>query len=162
MSEKRKPISKFIKSSWTAMNIRCGKYKHTQSSEQIVKNKRYEGIKIEFTRDEYKDWCLKQQEYILSLSRPSVDRLDSNKNYSLINIQIIELVDNIKKKRPGSRYLNGSLSDKPRGTKKSGNKWIARITYQCKERHIGSFNTKEEAEAAFKAEYYKIYGKYPF
>ena len=160
--DKRSVIGKFIHNSWISINMRCGKYKHLQQEEQKQRNKCYEGIIIEFSRKDYKDWCLTQKEYISTLNRPSLDRIDSTKNYSLDNIQIIELADNNKKKRPGSQYLNGPLSKTPRGVRKQGNRWTARITYKQKEKHIGSFNTKEEAEAAFKVEYYNLYGKYPF
>lgn len=157
MSEKRKPISKFIRSSWVSMNIRAGKYKHLQTEYQKHANECYKDISIEFTREEYKEWCLNQESYILSLSRPSVDRLDSSKNYSLDNIQIIELSDNISKKKYGNRWKN-----KVRGVRKVRNKWYARITFNYKERHIGSYNTEEEAQTAFNEEFFKLYGKYPY
>lgn len=48
MSEQRKPISRFIKSRWTAMNIRCGKYVHLQTKSKCLT---YNKIVIEFSRD---------------------------------------------------------------------------------------------------------------
>lgn len=64
MPEKRTPIGKFIKSSWTNLNIRCGKYKHLQTYDKC---KSYKNINIKFTRDEYKQWCLNNKENILLL-----------------------------------------------------------------------------------------------
>lgn len=162
MSEKRKPISKFIKQAWTNMNIRAGKYKHLQSKKQEHSNKCYENIKIEFTRDEFKQWCLLQENFILSLKKPSVDRKDSTKNYSLDNIQIIELTENLKRKAVGNSYIKGPKSKTERGVTKRRNKWIARITYNYSEHHIGSYDNKEEALNAFIKEYTKIHGKKPF
>lgn len=94
MSEKRTLIGKFIHSSWINLNIRCGKYKHLRT---VEKCRTYENIQVEFTREEYKNWCLLRKDHILNLSRPSLDRKDKNKNYSLDNIQIIELPINIRK-----------------------------------------------------------------
>ena len=159
MSKKRTPIGKFIKSSWTNMNIRAGKYRHLQTP---GKNKCYSNVYIEFTRQEYKNWCLSQKEYILKLKRPSLDRIDYNLNYCLDNIQIIELEDNIRKKRAGNKFLNGSLSNTVRGIRKVNNKWTARITIKKVEKFLGSFNTKEDAKDAFRLAYYKHYNIMPY
>lgn len=157
MKHKRTPIGKFIHSSWTNMNIRAGKYRNNCS-----KNKCYEHIIIQFTREEYKQWCLNQEKHILSLNRPSVDRTNSQKNYTIDNIQIIELVDNIRKKKYGNKYVNGPLSNTKRGIKKSGNKWSSRIKADNKEIYLGIFNTKQEAYDCFYNAYYKYYGKHPW
>jgi hypothetical protein len=42
---------------------------------------------------------LKVRILFLIYGRPSVDRIDRSKNYSLYNIQFIELKDNVKKDR---------------------------------------------------------------
>lgn len=162
MSKQRTPIGSFIHSSWTSINIRCGKYQHIQTEYQKLKNKTYKNIIIEFTQPEYKEWCLNNKKQILSLKKPSIDRIDTTKNYSLDNIQVIELKENVGKKRFGCRYINGPLENTPRGVSKSGNKWRARISFKSKETHLGTFNSKEEALEVFKKEYYKLYGKNPF
>lgn len=91
-----KRIKKFIKSSWTNMNLRCGKYKHLQTKSKC---KSYKNINIEFVRKDFDNWCFKNKNIILTLDRPSIDRKDSNCNYSLDNIQIIELINNIAKEK---------------------------------------------------------------
>lgn len=155
----KKLIMKFIKTTWTNINIRCGKYKHLQTKEKCLI---YKNIKIEFSRLEFKNWCLKNEKEILLLKRPSINRIDSNKNYSLNNIEIIELEDNIRQKKPGNSFLNGPKTKEPRGFRKMNNKYTARIKFNNKENHLGTFNTKEEAIEAFKNEYKKLYGRYPF
>jgi len=159
VSEKRTPIGKFIHTSWINVNIRAGKYKHLQTKDKC---KVYDNISIEFTREEYKKWCYENKEIILSLNRPSLDRINSLENYKLNNIRIIELLDNIKRKRPGSRYLNGPLSNSIRGIRKIRNKWSSRITINQKELYLGSFETKEEAMNKFIDIYFKHYGKKPW
>ncbi len=94
MSNVRTPIGQFIHTSWANMNVRCGKYTHLQTKKKC---KTYAGISIEFTRREYKEWCIERENKILILKRPSIDRKDKTKNYSIDNIQIIELSANIRK-----------------------------------------------------------------
>lgn len=91
---RRTPIGAFIHSSWTNMNIRAGKYAHLQT---INKCKTYAAALISFTREQYKEFCLANQELILNFTRPSIDRIDKNLGYDLSNIQFIELSDNIRK-----------------------------------------------------------------
>lgn len=160
MSDKRTPLGKFIHNSWGNMNVRCGKYKHLQTENKC---KVYQGKEVLFTYLEYKNWCYSQKENILSLERPSLDRIDSTKNYSFDNIRVIELKDNIQRKKYGSRYVNGSKSNEVRGISKTeSGKWRARIHINKCEIHLGSFETKEEAIYVFKEAYFKHYRKYPF
>lgn len=159
MSEKRTPLSKFVKSAWTNMNIRAGKYRHLGSAS---KHKCYVGIYIEFSREEFKTWCAQHLELILKLKRPSVDRIDSTKNYSLENLQIVELSENLKRKTPGSSYLNGPKSNTRRGVRKVGGKFQARITYRQKQQHLGMFDTFEEAATMFRTAYVRLHGREPW
>lgn len=159
MGHERTPINKFVKTSWTNLNIRCGKYKHLQT---VNKCKVYQDKTVEFTREEYKEWCYNQKDYILSLERPSLDRIDSNGNYTLTNIRIIELIKNIQRKRYGNVYHGGPKENTVRGIRQRHGKWQARITINFKETHLGMFQTEDEAKAAFKNAYFQHYNKYPW
>ena len=76
------------------MNTRAGRYRHLQTEEKCLT---YADVSIEFSREEYKAWCLSREQEILSLNRPSLDRKDKSKNYTIENIQVIELALNIRK-----------------------------------------------------------------
>lgn len=86
----------FIKTAWTNMNIRAGKYRHLATARKC---RTYEGVEVRVSRDEFKAWCLAQWDYISTLQRPSVDRLDGNGHYELSNMRVIELVANIQKEK---------------------------------------------------------------
>jgi hypothetical protein len=66
MAEKhrRTAIGRFIHTSWSNMNTRCGKYKHLRT---VDKCRYYENISIEFTSKEYKNFCIEGQNTILNL-----------------------------------------------------------------------------------------------
>lgn len=89
-------LMKIYKTKWAAINIRCGKYKHIQTENKC---KSYKNISIKFDREQFKNYCLQNIEHILSLKRPSIDRINKEKDYSLDNIQFIELSENIRKEK---------------------------------------------------------------
>lgn len=162
MSNKRTKIGKFVHNKWTAINIRAGKYKDKQPEKTKQKSKVYQNVQILFTREEFKNWCYERLAEIESLNRPSINRIDSKKDYSLDNIEIIELTKNIQNKKHNNRYINGKKSNTIRGIRCIDKKWRARITINQKEIHLGTFRTKELALEAFKTTYFNYYGKYPF
>ena len=151
-----KIINKFVKSTWTNMNIRCGKYTHLQTKSKC---KSYNEVKITFTRDEYKEWCLNNKDTIFKLDRPSLDRINSDGDYSLDNIRVIELEQNIKQKRDGHKFIN---SKEKRGVRELKSGYSARISIKGKEVYLGKFGTKEEAYIAFFNKYVEVYGKEPW
>jgi hypothetical protein len=156
----QKEINKFVKQAWTNLNIRAGKYRHLSNKN---KNKCYESCIVEFSRSEFREWCVTNFTLIKSSIRPSIDRIDSNGNYSLANIQIIELVKNVQNKRMGNRYFNGPLSGIERGvTETDSGRFKARISINRKEIHLGTFDFKEDALKAFAKKYRERYGKEPF
>lgn len=158
-----KRIKKFITTTWGNLNLRCGKYKHLQTEAQLKKNKCYKDIEIKFSREEFKDWVIENTDVLFSLKRPSIDRINSTKHYSLDNIRLIELQYNISLSSNGSRYINGDLSKVKRGIKKAkNNSYYARITINRKETHLGTFKTKEEAYSAFYNKYLEYYGFPPW
>jgi len=97
-----KKINRFIKSKWTNMNIRAGKYRHLQTKDKCL---HYNGINILFNREEFSKWCFTQKDLILKLMRPSIDRIDNLKDYTFDNLQIIELTLNIGKEK--LKHING-------------------------------------------------------
>jgi hypothetical protein len=153
-------ILKFIKKTWTSMNIRCGKYKHLQTKNKCLA---YKDIKILFSREEYRDWCFENKNKILHLKRPSIDRMDSKKHYSLDNVDIIELDENIRKKRLGNTFVGGYKSKTLRGIRvlKNG-KFSSRISFGKKEEYLGVFDTAYEAYLVFYNKYIEKWGKEPF
>jgi hypothetical protein len=99
--DKRTLIGKFIHTSWANLNIRCGKYRHLQTTKKC---NTYTSVVIHFSRKEYKKWCLEREKQILSLSRPSLDRINPAGDYTIENIQVIELAENIRKDK---NHYNG-------------------------------------------------------
>ena len=57
-----------------------------------AKNKNYEGISMDISKEEFVKWFMEND-----FPGCSVDRIDKNKNYSLDNIQMISLDENIRK-----------------------------------------------------------------
>lgn len=109
LGSSRTPVGKFVHTTWCNLNTRCanGKYAHLQTE---YKCKSYLNVNIEMTREEFKKFCISQESIIVSLSRPSLDRLDNSRGYSLDNIQIIELADNIRKDKIISNGISNTCS----------------------------------------------------
>lgn len=112
----RDPVKLFVKSRWTVLNVRCanGKY-HRDSS----RNNSYAEINIMFTRSEFANWCRDRWESIQAMRKPSIDRLDKRLDYTLDNMQVIELAENIRKDKTVFRDGYG-------------------VCYRCKERKMES------------------------
>lgn len=97
-NKSRTVVGNFVHSVWTGLNIRCsnGKYFHLRTTDKCL---RYETVLIKMSREEFKDFCISNKNIIESLTRPSLDRIDDKGDYSIGNIQIIELGDNIRKSK---------------------------------------------------------------
>ena len=97
-TKRRTGVGRFIHSVWTGLNIRCsnGKYFGLRT---VDKCRTYEDVLIELSREEFKAFCINNKNTIESLKRPSLDRINDSENYSVDNIQIIELGDNIRKSK---------------------------------------------------------------
>ena len=98
MSKKRTKIGAFVRTTWTNLNVRCRNslYRYLAGN----KSKTYADVSIFITRDEFKKWVLENQqqiEAIEAMARPSIDRKDKNRDYTLDNIQAMELGDNVRK-----------------------------------------------------------------
>lgn len=58
----------------------------------LPKNKKYKGIKVRIDKEEFIKWFMENDFY-----NASVDRIDKNKDYTMDNIQLIPLNENIAK-----------------------------------------------------------------
>ena len=99
---KRTPIGEFIHTTWINLNVRCPNGRYYRNSK---KNSCYKNINLDITREEFKTVCLNNKLTILSMSKPSIDRINKNDDYTLDNIQFIELKDNIIKDH--TKFKNG-------------------------------------------------------
>ena len=96
MISKRTVVGKFVHTTWGNLQSRCANGKYWRDT---PKNRSYCNVLLLIEREDFKTWCWQQQNRIESLNRPSLDRIDSNKNYTIDNIQIIELEQNIAKNK---------------------------------------------------------------
>lgn len=100
-SMRRGTVAYFVKQSWHALNRRTvnGKYPDRKNP----KNAPYfaKGIRLEMSRSEFKSFCETHKATIRDLYKqgktPSLDRIDSQGHYSIDNIQIISLSENVRK-----------------------------------------------------------------
>ena len=90
-SRRNGTIEHFKVSRWGEMNKRTVK-----QSEYSKK-----GIKVEMSKKDFYFWCETQKPIIFHMFsigvKPTIDRIDSKKSYSLDNIQILSWSDNSKK-----------------------------------------------------------------
>ncbi len=98
---KRGTVAYFFKQTWHVLNKRTinGKYPDRNNPKNEIYFKK--GVRLEMTRDQFKEFCELNKQSILKLYKdgktPSLDRVNSKKHYSVENIEIISLRDNIKK-----------------------------------------------------------------
>lgn len=99
-SEKRGTPEYFKLKSWTTLNQRTINGSHpafTRRNSKYMSNK----IRLEFTCDELSAWVDIKWEEIAEIyalgGTPSIDRKDRKGHYSIDNIQILELKENISK-----------------------------------------------------------------
>lgn len=141
------PIKYFIAHRWAGIKRRL-KY-HPEF---------YSHVELKITREEFSDWCHGQKDLILSLDKPSIDRIDSNKHYELENMQIIEFKKNCSKESVYSR-----------NKKKRGiywypplSKWGVKLMYDRKQHFLGYYSTKEEAYEKYYNEFINQKGEKPW
>jgi hypothetical protein len=97
----RPPIAGFINRSWVGMNTRAANGTHREAD-----RKYYDNVMIMVSRADFAAWCRSQEAHILSLERPSIDRIDPRGHYELKNMQVIEFRVNCGKDKK-SPFENG-------------------------------------------------------
>lgn len=90
--EKEKQLRKTIGSRRRANNRYNGLVSRIKYYENNRKNKNYLNIKLKISRKEFIEWFMKND-----FEGCSVDRIDKNGDYELSNMQLIPLVENIRK-----------------------------------------------------------------
>lgn len=89
-------------------------------------------------------------------SKPFVDHIDNNKlNNSVLNLRWATPQENNRNSSPRPKS-----SGLPRGVKRAGEKFVAKIAVNYKTIHIGTFDTVEEASAAYCAKATEIFGEF--
>lgn len=101
--EKRGTLSHFKKYRWKDLNKRT--INGSQSVRLAKKNNssyRNKQVELQLTKDEFYSFCDDNQQVIKSIYEsgevPSIGRVDSNGHYSLDNMRIIPLSQNIRRK----------------------------------------------------------------
>ena len=97
-SKTRGTVQYFMATRWNAMNARTVNGTSPRWECKGASIYLRKGIRLEMTKEEFYGWCLSNWHYAIKLQKqnliPSIDRIDSNKHYSLDNIQIISRNDN--------------------------------------------------------------------
>lgn len=147
---RNKTLSGKLKNTYKKIKDRCGKYEG------------YEHVTCDFTLDEFINFGLNNKTY-LKLFRawvksdyqyaitPSVDRIDSKKNYTLDNIQFLTHRDNSTKDKKKARSKYVGVFFFPRS-----NKWKAQTYHKGKTIRIGIFKTELEAAKAVNTQCLKL------
>lgn len=96
---------------WNTINQRTinGKYANQPSVTRNPQNMSYfkKNIRIDVSQEDFFDFCSDNEQKILQMMvdglRPSIDRIDVDGHYTLENIQIISLAENLSKDRMRKR-----------------------------------------------------------
>jgi hypothetical protein len=119
---------------WNTINQRTvnGKYVRESASSINPQHQSYlkKGIKIEISKEDFFDYCSDNEKKILEMmvngQRPSIDRIDIEKDYTWENIQIIPLLVNLRKDRTGDGASRSSVGSP---LKRLGNRKIYLATH---------------------------------
>jgi len=103
-------------------------------------------IKCDITFNEFYDFWYANRTIIEGIisdgGKPSVDRIDSDDDYRVDNLQIIPMRLNSSRRDACSSSTKGVRFDK------NSNKWYANNCHGGKRHHIGSYETEAEAAKA--------------
>jgi hypothetical protein len=117
--------------------------------ERIATISCYKNISIEMTKDEFRNWVESQWTNITELyaqgRRASIDRIDSSKNYSLDNIQIMDAYLNT---------IHGQRNANKQRTLRKAEAHPPKACQQCGKRMVRGATCKYEAWTEFKVRKY--------
>lgn len=92
----------FRRVTWIGINGRTVNGKHPMPHHASSASYLKKGIKLGMTKEEFYSWCDENREVILALwaagQRPSVDRVDSSGDYTIKNIRVLSLQENMRRK----------------------------------------------------------------
>jgi len=83
------------------LNLKGAKARCTNHKHQSYKYYGAKGIRVKLTVKEVKKLWFRDKAYLME--HPSIDREDSNKNYTFDNCRFMELSDNVKRSRNNGR-----------------------------------------------------------
>lgn len=101
------PVYYFTEQNWKTLNQKCvnGRYCNSESVRNSPQMQSYhkQNIELHITKEQlyqfWKDNESKVREIMAKGQTPTIDRINDNGHYSLDNIQILSLTDNIHKSR---------------------------------------------------------------
>lgn len=103
-------VAKWVSNKWLTINQRTvnGQYANSPSVRNNPQQRSYlaKGIRLEMTKEEFISYCSDNYDKIRSMmdagERPSIDRVCDDCPYSIDNIHIIPLIDNLTKDKQAS------------------------------------------------------------
>ena len=139
-------------STWSNMNRRC-----YNSNSEGYKYYGARGISVceewQESPNGFIEWAVNETDWYDGCGL-SLDRIDVNGNYEPRNCRFTSHTIQAYNQRIPSNNTTGY-----RGVYKKGNKWVARISINGKDNHLGSFERIEEAAEARQLKEIEIFGK---
>jgi len=93
-------LTRFKQTAWLGMNQRTVNGSCPAWNERAKQKYLKRGLTLDFSKEQFYAWCDQNAETILTLKksneRPSIDRIDDERGYSLENIRILSLGENCR------------------------------------------------------------------
>lgn len=98
--QRKDAVKKFALTRWHKINARTINGANPDWKTPSIAHYLNNGILIKFTREAFNIWCEENRAMILSIEAggdiASVDRIDDNEHYTLSNMRVIPLTENIE------------------------------------------------------------------